>query len=649
MVVCITNANEELHPEDDDLGKLALTYWHSTANEGPVLLSSMLQLHRFRPTPESQSHLFKSRWAISMLSQQICSSISKSIRDCQLNHKICGSNQHTSLARVASGEDHNRQISSTLMPRRLIDTKPDQSQTRIKVVSCSDIGRVEYVTLSYSWGGKTTTMLTNENLHTLANGVDICSLPRTIQDAISLTWRLNYCYLWVDALCIKQLDQDEWSQEASRMGDIYSGGILNLAATNSIDSEEGFGFLRNPLQVLACRLDLALGLPWTLDISYCLRHRVETAYLQSRGWVLQEQALSPRTVHFGPSLIRWECRETTICESSERPGECLCLLWPSIKSRPNFGTDLRDSRHFTLKHFRWYWERIVHLYTNAQLTRWEDRPIALAGLEGRLQACTGFTCAFGLWFEMMPSSLNWYFPVRAERIPNVAPTWSWLGLRPLQIQRQSLGIAHGVMKSHRTQVIHMVEVSKYPAPRNLDDTTPWLQDNTDYQIKLRSRLQTGVFNIDRAVDRKGTVTLTEGKIIVDVDVYDETPQDGDELSCLMLCSLDTTLDWADSPVSRSEEISDPEHAEEPEHGGHPEHTGHLEHTKQPEHTASPAQSASLEDDVGSEDGRYPKYNHHLLVLRPSPTKPGVFRRIGVIGLNTDSDCSDWTVQEVEIE
>jgi hypothetical protein len=35
-------------------------------------------------------------------------------------------------------------------------------------------------------------------------------MPQTIQDAITLTFRLHNRYLWIDSLC---LEQDNWSQK----------------------------------------------------------------------------------------------------------------------------------------------------------------------------------------------------------------------------------------------------------------------------------------------------------------------------------------------------------------------------------------------------------------------------------------------------
>jgi hypothetical protein len=50
-----------------------------------------------------------------------------------------------------------------------------------------------YLTLSYVWGGE----------NALADATD---LPRTIADAVYVTMKLGYRYLWVDKYCIDQRD-----------------------------------------------------------------------------------------------------------------------------------------------------------------------------------------------------------------------------------------------------------------------------------------------------------------------------------------------------------------------------------------------------------------------------------------------------------
>jgi hypothetical protein len=47
------------------------------------------------------------------------------------------------------------------------------------------------------------------------------TLPRLFQDAILITRRIGYRYLWIDSLCIVQDSPNDWRQEMTRMGSIY--------------------------------------------------------------------------------------------------------------------------------------------------------------------------------------------------------------------------------------------------------------------------------------------------------------------------------------------------------------------------------------------------------------------------------------------
>lgn len=46
--------------------------------------------------------------------------------------------------------------------------------------------------------------------------------------------------------------------------------------------------------------------------------------LRRRGWVFQENLLSPRTLYFGEDGIRWECLEMNRDEAHTPSGECGC-------------------------------------------------------------------------------------------------------------------------------------------------------------------------------------------------------------------------------------------------------------------------------------------------------------------------------------
>ena len=58
--------------------------------------------------------------------------------------------------------------------------------------------------------------------------------------------KLEIRYLWIDALCIIQDDNDDWTYEAARMVDVYSNAYFCIAADASRDGTEGLFRQRNP-------------------------------------------------------------------------------------------------------------------------------------------------------------------------------------------------------------------------------------------------------------------------------------------------------------------------------------------------------------------------------------------------------------------
>lgn len=82
-------------------------------------------------------------------------------------------------------------------------------------------------------------MTTTSNLIHLQQAIDFGFLSQTFKDAIIVTRRLGFRYLWIDALCIVQDSEQDWARESSQMARIYSKGALMLSAVAALDGEWG--------------------------------------------------------------------------------------------------------------------------------------------------------------------------------------------------------------------------------------------------------------------------------------------------------------------------------------------------------------------------------------------------------------------------
>ena len=94
------------------------------------------------------------------------------------------------------------------------------------------------------------------------------------------------------------------------MGDIYKNSLCTIAALSATNSNEGCFSSRDPRRCDQYQ---------SLDDDYFLRIQDLDALpgpnftsrhcppLHTRAWVVQERALSPRTLYYGSEMIYWEC------------------------------------------------------------------------------------------------------------------------------------------------------------------------------------------------------------------------------------------------------------------------------------------------------------------------------------------------------
>ncbi|KAF2626299.1 hypothetical protein BU25DRAFT_394934 [Macroventuria anomochaeta] len=153
-------------------------------------------------------------------------------------------------------------------------------------------------------------------------GIPWSTIPKTFQDAITLTSLLGIDFIWIDSLCIIQNDTEDWAIESAKMADIYEYASLTLSAT--VSAGDSFG-------CFAASFSTSRSLPISLpeDVGTCeIAVRKPISHwdtfgqselharfpLMSRGWAFQERLLSRRVLHFSESELVWECRELSTCE-----------------------------------------------------------------------------------------------------------------------------------------------------------------------------------------------------------------------------------------------------------------------------------------------------------------------------------------------
>ena len=299
------------------------------------------------------------------------------------------------------------------------------------------------MTLSHRWGTTKFIKLTTSNFEILQNGFSLSEIPKTFRDAIFITQKIGANYLWIDSLCIIQDSVADWRREAAVMGDIYRNSFCNVAATGASNSDQGCFAERNPSMMSPCTVSSS----WT-DASNQTYLIVETDFLSQvygaplnrRAWVVQERLLAPRILHFGREQLFWECHELEACETFPQ-GLPLGLGGTGFK-----GMDPHvDGRRIRLEEGRdpdptlnayHLWDQVVKAYTWSDLTKPEDKLIALSGLAKTVQHMVDDEYLAGLWKSILPSQLLWevYDTKQGDGRPSVrsssyrAPSWSWASL-----------------------------------------------------------------------------------------------------------------------------------------------------------------------------------------------------------------------------
>ncbi len=233
-----------------------------------------------------------------------------------------------------------------------------------------------YVALSHCWGGEIPSRTVKSNLDNRRRNLELSTLARNFQDAIEITMKLGIRYIWIDALCIIQDDEEDWMKEAACMADIYSRALLVISASHSPHSETGLFFQR-----YACiTRNFSLNSTGFEDLQMTHEAGVEDfdedAPINQRCWALQERVTATAVLHVGLQGLFWECRSTCGWEGAGSFQRSHTIL-KSMSPRLSLIDHTSENQHLDL------WSTIVSLYTARQLTFRHDKFSAIAGPLGK--------------------------------------------------------------------------------------------------------------------------------------------------------------------------------------------------------------------------------------------------------------------------
>jgi hypothetical protein len=152
----------------------------------------------------------------------------------------------------------------------------------------------EFLFTVYTGGSIKFETLTNKNLLSMLVSINSRALTKTFQDAIDITRRLGYQYIWIDSLCIIQDSSEDLQHESQMMAQVYANSSLNICAASAQNGEVGCYVARQHGRPLCYRLSTVVdpisGKKMCLDR---LPKESESVMfverpLMRRGWVTQE-------------------------------------------------------------------------------------------------------------------------------------------------------------------------------------------------------------------------------------------------------------------------------------------------------------------------------------------------------------------------
>jgi hypothetical protein len=349
--------------------------------------------------------------------------------DCLQNHEQC-----RSTSKITTGHE------ATILPTRVIRILDDDN---LRLVSGALPAK--YTILSYCWGGPQQFITTTDVVESRRAGFKTQQLPKTLQDAVTLTKSLGLEYLWIDAVCILQDSPDDMDIELPKMPSYYRNAYLTICASGKTADT---GFLA-PTGA-QCEDHPGTGVPKDLlsmpyygpngkvgdvffreENPYCLSDEP----VSKRAWTYQERILSPRVLTYGGRLM-WQCATTqkseggvqdwsfdsrSVCDREIKLG-----LTEMRKDLTGKGKNNESSQIPADSYSLWY--KAVEEFCERDMTYPEDKFRAIAALANEFALAFQDEYAAGLWKMDFLRGLMWStWPNLDVRKPEKwrSPSWSW--------------------------------------------------------------------------------------------------------------------------------------------------------------------------------------------------------------------------------
>ncbi|KAF2470498.1 HET-domain-containing protein [Lindgomyces ingoldianus] len=328
-------------------------------------------------------------------------------------------------------KDHSEKCnSSSLMPGRGIGVNIRFIDVHKDCIVPGTLGH-RYFALSYVWGAAKQFKLEISNSHALQQPGSLSQvlLPQTIRDSMSLVSSLEERYLWVDALCIVQDDDQGKAVQIEQMASIYVSALATIVALSGTSASSGLpGIPPSPRNPHSIQIAPTLRLAPRTSFSEIFNSSVYS----SRAWTFQERILSPRCLFFTAEQVHFQCLSASYCE--DRSFDCIedrvsginPLSEAQIWSRnPRSVIELDGNNGFR------FYARFIADYSTKNMGYLSDAINAIAAILGALEGLYGWRYWNGLPNSLIDLALLWtpkQHVIRREfGGKTLFPSGSWAG------------------------------------------------------------------------------------------------------------------------------------------------------------------------------------------------------------------------------
>ncbi|KAH8730392.1 heterokaryon incompatibility protein-domain-containing protein, partial [Phaeosphaeriaceae sp. PMI808] len=298
-----------------------------------------------------------------------------------------------------------------------------------------------YVILSYCWGKHPVTLInsrtTSKNLPERLVGFPLSRLPKTARDAVEETREHSLRYLWIDAYCLEQ-DQDEdiiETEVVHRTPGYYAKAAFVISAATAAHSDDGF-LQAHQNQDLEYELLIELthdGITERYSICLVEPPTKKEEPIDLRAWPYQEQKHALCNLRFEGGIVKWQCRQASYSDG-DIDVQSSDSIDPSWFDASPFPRRERPYRHNDVEFDFQNWLHFVREFSICQIGELSKKLLAFSSTAKNFAETVQWKPSdykAGLWMKDLPRQLLWCRNIQSEThacdqsVEVVGPSWSW--------------------------------------------------------------------------------------------------------------------------------------------------------------------------------------------------------------------------------